>query len=177
MCVMLGVGLGYYFLTTPAVVSVANGDGSLRYAGYEIRSLQPFTLQARVLSRKNYASGREAQLSKLDLALGWGAMAQPEVIAQLDISQRNRWYFWSAKRLPIPKRQIETQSANMHIIAGSESVARQLERVRANDNVVLDGDLVEVVGEDGWRWRSSLSREDTGNGSCEVVLVHALRVI
>ena len=34
--------------------------------------------------------------------------------------------------------------------------------------------LVEVRGADGWTWRSSLSREDSGNGGCEVVYVCAL---
>ena len=34
-------------------------------------------------------------------------------------------------------------------------------------------ELVEATSEDGWRWRSSLTREDTGARSCELVFVEA----
>jgi hypothetical protein len=40
--------------------------------------------------------------------------------------------------------------------------------------VTLRGRLVEASGADGWRWRSSLTREDSGAGACELVLVDAL---
>ena len=36
---------------------------------------------------------------------------------------------------------------------------------------------MEVKAQDGWTWRSSLSREDTGGGSCELMLVEEVRVI
>jgi hypothetical protein len=42
--------------------------------------------------------------------------------------------------------------------------------------VALTGYLVEVRGPDGFRWRSSLTREDTGNGACELVWVEKLDV-
>ena len=37
-------------------------------------------------------------------------------------------------------------------------------------------DLIEVRGADGWRWRSSLTREDTGAGACELVWVERIAV-
>ncbi len=38
----------------------------------------------------------------------------------------------------------------------------------------LTGYLVQVHGRDGYRWASSLSRADTGVGSCEVIWVESL---
>ena len=38
----------------------------------------------------------------------------------------------------------------------------------------LRGYLVRVEAADGWQWRSSLSRADTGAGACELVLLEAL---
>jgi len=35
----------------------------------------------------------------------------------------------------------------------------------------VTGRLVDILGDDGWRWRSSRSRTDTGNGSCELLLL------
>jgi hypothetical protein len=51
-----------------------------------------------------------------------------------------------------------------------------LKSVSADDVVSLWGYLVEVRGDDGWKWRSSLSRHDTGGGSCEVVWVERLEI-
>ncbi|MDH4134437.1 MAG: hypothetical protein OEV31_06575 [Gammaproteobacteria bacterium] len=35
---------------------------------------------------------------------------------------------------------------------------------------------VWIQASDGWQWRSSLTRTDSGNGACEVVLVKSMRV-
>jgi hypothetical protein len=76
--------------------------------------------------------------------------------------------------LPIPRRSIETHSANMHMIPASREVERSLRALRPGDIVRLHGYLVEVNATDGWRWRSSLTREDTGAGACELVLLQSL---
>ena len=41
----------------------------------------------------------------------------------------------------------------------------------------IEGWLVEARAADGWRWRSSLTRDDTGGGSCELVFVRDLQVL
>jgi len=48
------------------------------------------------------------------------------------------------------------------------------EHVRAGDRVRIDGWLVNVEAGDGWRWRSSLTREDSGSGACELVYACAI---
>ena len=141
-------------------------------------TLQPlagFSVEARVLSRENYRLGREAELSPTDLALGWQRMREDPVLAQLKISQSSRWYHYRwAGDPPLPPQEIARSSANMHMIPASESVARALAAVRKDDRVRIDGWLVEAKAADGWHWRSSLSREDTGAGACEVVYVCSL---
>ena len=42
------------------------------------------------------------------------------------------------------------------------------------DVVALGGYLITVEAKDGWRWRSSLSRNDSGGGACELVWVKSL---
>lgn len=145
--------------------------------GYEMRPLQAFALKARVLSVAHYRIGREADLSPTDIALGWGRMADPAIDEKLSISQSGRWYYWRYSGAPpLPPREIATSSANMHIIPASREVARALAEVEKGKTVSLRGYLVEARARDGWSWRSSLTREDTGNGSCEVVFVQALEV-
>lgn len=134
-----------------------------------------FSVEARVLSREDYHFGREADYAPTDLALGWGRMREDAVLDRLDISQGGRWYHyrWSGAP-PIPPREIVRSSANMHIIPADARIADALGRVHAGDRVRIDGWLVNVEAGDGWRWRSSLTREDSGGGACEVVYACAI---
>lgn len=144
---------------------------------YAIQPMAEFTLEARVLAREDYWLGREADLSPTDLVLGWGEMADPQVVKQINIRQSGRWYFWQVESFPIPRRNIETQSANMHLIPANDEVARTLKQIRPGQLVTLQGYLVNVNADDGWRWRSSLTREDTGANACELIYVKHLKII
>ena len=62
------------------------------------------------------------------------------------------------------------------MIPADASVAYELKRVRVGDVVSLDGMLVEADKANGWRWRSSLTRDDTGGGACELVYVQSLTI-
>ena len=143
----------------------------LEFGQYSLRLLAEFALEARVLARERYRMGREADLSPWDFALGWGRMAEPEIARQFTIRQSGRWYYWRTEQLPIPQREVEISSANMHLIPANDQVREALDRVNSGSTVSLRGFLVEARGEDGWRWRSSMSREDTGDGACELILV------
>ncbi|MCP8467797.1 hypothetical protein NK553_27990 [Pseudomonas sp. ZM23] len=149
-------------------------NGGFRVAAYSIYPLQDFSIEARVLGREDYRLDRGSDLSPTDLALGWGPMADPQVLSSIRITQGNRWYYWRADSMPIPRREIETHSANMHMIPANDSVARTLAQVGKDDTIRLSGKLVRVEADDGWRWISSLSREDTGAGACELVWVESL---
>ncbi|GAB6196186.1 hypothetical protein PAGU2595_014940 [Lysobacter xanthus] len=159
----------------PLQSSLTSDVGPFRLRAATLRPLAGFSVDARVLSRQDYDSGREADLSPTDLALGWGRMREDAVLDHLDISQGGRWYRyrWSGDP-PIPPGEIVRSSANMHLIPGDESVARALDSVREGDRVRFDGWLVAAEAPDGWTWRSSTSREDTGDGACEVIYVCSL---
>ena len=136
------------------------------------KPLAGFSVAARVLSRKTYGSGREADFSPVDLALGWGPMRDDAVLSQLDISQSGRFYRyrWGGQP-PIPPDDIVRSSANMHLVPANEAVADALDAVDAGDRVRIDGWLVQIDANDGWRWRSSMTREDSGAGACELIYV------
>lgn len=145
--------------------------------GYSLTPLANFAIEARVLSRKKYSVGREADLSPVDLALGWGPMSDNRVLDKISISQGNRFYYWRVEQFPIPQAEIIRHSSNMHMIPANEQVARQLAAVRQGSVVSITGQLVKITAADGWHWQSSLSRTDTGNGACELVWVKEVSVL
>jgi hypothetical protein len=142
--------------------------------GYRITPLAKFAVEARVLSRENYHLGREVDLSTTDFMLGWGRMSDENILSHIEISQSNRFGFWRVQEFPIPQREIETSAANMHLIPANRNVASQLDRVRRGQVVHMRGYLVRADAGDGWHWISSLSRDDTGAGACELFLVEEL---
>lgn len=144
---------------------------------YTVTPLASYEVDAVVLASRSYRGDREADASPLDLALGWGAMADVDVIASFDVSQQDRWYYVRWTRSPLATQEIVRHSANTHILPATDDIQSTLEAVRPGDFVRLRGYLVELSAPDGWRWRSSLTRDDTGAGACEVLWVESVEVI
>lgn len=168
-------GVGNVASETPRQQEVDDGQPQ-NINGYQVTPLAKFDIEARLLSSENYRFGREAELSPIDFALGWGPMSDEAVLDKIKISQSGRFYFWHVDAFPIPRKEIETHSANMHMIPVDASVERALKAVRVGQVVHITGYLVEAKTADGWRWKSSLSRNDVGFGSCELVLVKSIYV-
>lgn len=144
--------------------------------GFNFKALAEYKIKARVLSRNNFSVDKESEISPLDLALGWGPMSDQNVIDQIDVSQSNRWYHWKADALPIAAREISINSANVHIIPKDKIVTDKFDDVYKGSLIEMEGYLVEVTTADGWRWKSSLKRDDTGGGSCELFWVEVLTI-
>lgn len=145
--------------------------------GFRVAALASFELEARVLRSKNYCCGGPDRLAPVDVALGWGRMSDEAVLERIDVSQSGRFYYWRYEgAAPIPHREIELSSANMHLIPATKAIEKRLKKLRPGNIVVLKGYLVDVQGERGFRWKSSLTREDTGSGACELIWVEAVEV-
>lgn len=139
---------------------------------YTITPLARYSVTAVVLARERYRNDREADLSPVDLALGWGPMSLSGVLNELRISQSGRWYEYRwAGEAPLEPAQIALNSANTHCLPADAEVRKLLLAVKRHELVTLEGYLVEVAGPNGFRWRSSLTRGDTGARSCEVFWV------
>jgi hypothetical protein len=67
-----------------------------------------------------------------------------------------------------------THLAQMHDSRDARDRSARLDRLRPGQLVSVRGFLVDVRGPNGFAWNTSLSRSDTGDGSCEVVWVEAL---
>lgn len=144
---------------------------------YRLTRRARFRLKARVLSVERYWLGREADLSPLDLALGWGAMSDQSILERIDVHQGGRWYYTRFEYPPpVPEHEMALNSSNMHIVPASGAVRRRVAELREGHLVQLEGYLVDVDHPSGWRWRTSLSRADTGAGACEIFYVEDVKV-
>jgi len=142
--------------------------------GFQIALLASFEIRARVIAVESYRFDRGAALSPVDLALGWGPMSNGDILKQINFSQGGRFYSWWTQKFPVPRNVIESHSANMHMIPADDDIERRLKSTRAGNLVRIKGYLVEATSKEGFRWKSSLSRSDTGAGACELIWVESL---
>jgi hypothetical protein len=147
---------------------------SLQRGNVTLLTRAHFDITARVLSREDYRFDQGSSLAPTDLALGWGRMSDSDVLKQIRISQSGRFFYWHVQDYPIPRREIETSAANMHIIPADAGVQAMLDRVHPGEVVHIEGFLVDAKRPDGWHWNTSMTRNDTGNGACELVFVESL---
>jgi hypothetical protein len=162
----------------PGQMMLPESSSRITYGSFVLKPLALFTVDARVLHRRNYRYDAGAPLVPVDLALGWGVMSDQHVLDQLQISQSMRCY-WYEYRLPppVPVAEIVSHSSNMHIIPATAAIASKCRSLRTGALVHLIGDLVEATGPGIRTWKSSLSRTDTGNGACELFYVEEIKEI
>lgn len=150
---------------------------AMQREGYVIEPVARYEIRAKVLSIERYRMRREADLSPVDFVLGWGPMSDNAVTKQLNITQGDRWhqYSWSDAP-PIDPAIIVRTSANTHLVPADDNIKARLLKVRSGEIVNLKGYLINVKNPDGWAWHSSLTREDSGAGSCELMWVTEVAV-
>jgi hypothetical protein len=143
---------------------------------FTLRPRAEFHATVRILRREDYALDWIAPLVPTDFAVGWGAMSDSAVLDDIEFSQANRFYFWRTRTWPVSRQVIERHSANWHVIAGDDAVRATLDRLRAGSVVKLEGQLVDIEGRKAGMV-TSLSRNDTGPGACEILLASSARVV
>jgi hypothetical protein len=140
--------------------------------------LAQFSLRARVVSKERYRFDAGADICPVDLVLGWGPMSDQSILDKLDITQHYRRFVMTplSDAPPLSLSVLMAHCANMHMIPANDEVEDALKAVRAGEIVELRGYLVGIQEGGQWTWVSSLTRNDMGDGSCEVIWVEQLRV-
>ena len=142
--------------------------------GYLIEPLARFEMTGRVVLTDRFWSGREADLSPVDLTLAWGPRSDTGLLEKISFYKMGRYARYEWDDMSIKPDTIAHHSANMHMIAADSEVARKLKSIHREDLVTFSGYLVSVQATDGWSWKSSTSRTDEGNGACELVWVEKI---
>lgn len=146
---------------------------------FSITPVKKYKIAARLLRKKNYQSGQWHEVLPVDLALGWNIMADMKTYTEnnIKVTQSNRFYFLHIDNFEkISRKNIIYNSANVHIMPYNEIIKEKIDELDKNDIIYLEGYLVDILDEkNNYLLRSSLIRQDTGAGACEVFLVTGVK--
>jgi hypothetical protein len=163
----------FYRSDEPIIREFKNGH-------FTITPVAEYKISGMAVGKETYSSDWEGKISPVDLAIVWGKLAEPEYDRFITYSQRNRWYFYKYKQeSPFDNSYIISHSGNHHIIPANENIHEAIKTINKKDKVVLEGFLVNLKGtykDQPVTWNTSLSRTDTGNGSCELFYVSKVRI-
>jgi hypothetical protein len=153
---------------------------TMKDGGYKLFPQAIYKISAIVVSKEPYWYGWGGKVGPMDLALAWGKLTEPEVGRFIKYSQGNRWYYYEYKKdCPVDNSYIAAHSANTHIITADGNILKAIKSIGKKEKVYLEGYLVNVTGtykgENFW-WNTSLSRNDAGDGACEVFYVIKVKI-
>ena len=142
-----------------------------------LRPRAEFSATVRILHREDYSIGPLAKLVPTDFAVGWGPMSDSAVLADIEISQGNRFYFWRTENWPIAARGDRGTLGELALIPENRGRA-----CRCSGTCVLAAWSSCAAS---W-WTSKAGRlacaprcraRDTGAGACEILLAASARVV
>ncbi|MBO5575917.1 MAG: hypothetical protein J5956_06410 [Ruminococcus sp.] len=146
-----------------------------------------YEIEALVVHTKHYdGSSLADELAPVDLALAWGTVAEHNEEIDFNWEQRGRWYYWSVNDAsdlaPVGGTAgVNRQSANNHILPAFSRVKETVLDIKTGDRIKLKGYLVNInalkSNGESFTWVSSTTREDTGDGACEVFYVTQAEII
>jgi hypothetical protein len=152
-----------------------------------VTKVASYVVTARILSTSRAWLDAMSNLAPVDLTLGWGLMADKRLISQVWVTSGGRWadftipnaknlYKYYPKKEPVRPWEIFTHVGNTHIIPASDRIRKMIGSLRRDQIVTLKGALVRVNLPDGRHWNSSMSREDMGDGGCEIMYVEDIEI-
>lgn len=134
-----------------------------------------YDIEARVLSVERYRTDGGSDLSPIDFAVGWGPMSDTATLEHFKVTQGARFYTIYPDEQAIDIATALRSSANMHLIPANGAVRDTLLSTRPGNIVTLSGYLVSASRNDGFKWNTSLRRDDSGNGACELMYVQSVQ--
>ncbi len=157
-------------------VQIAMPEGTVIVLdNYNLKALASYNLKGRVLAKRRYYFDRESEISPMDLTVGWKEMSDTAMLEHFSIRLSGRYYTSRFDKPPLryhlSPEGINSHMSNTHLIPADEEVERAMNAIRVGDIVSLDGYLVRAEGPEGYEWTSSLTREDSGHASSELMYV------
>jgi hypothetical protein len=115
-----------------------------------------------------------------DVCVAWGEAITNGSYQKVKFSSEEFtcYYSWSGVLVPPFKQE---KVSNNHLIPATAAVAKRIDAIRVGDQIRMTGLLVDYAvtheGRQVFTRRTSLTRQDTGNGACEILYVTDLSVV
>jgi hypothetical protein len=151
---------------------------AFEHKGFALAARARYDITARVLRKEIYRLDGGAGLAPVDLGVGWGQMSDSAIVERLEFSQMGRFFYWNPRDagFPLAPQALITHAAQMHMVPANDAIEARLKALHPGQVITVTGWLVDIRGPGGFTWNTSLRRDDTGNGACEIVYVESLDV-
>ncbi len=115
-------------------------------------------------------------LNTRDLCVVWGDDAFSGLLDRISFSHGD-WtcYFFTRDGEAFQKFR-QNQFSNNHVIPANEEIARSIESADISDQIEMKGYLADYENH-GFTRHTSITREDTGNGACEIIYVTEFNIL
>lgn len=136
---------------------------------YTINFIAEYTLTGRVVTTYPYFNNSTySKLIPLDIGVIWGEAA-------LEKNYKKTTYFSDGTRsLNFYCTNMSTcqnhELSNNHLLPENKKIKREIFLIKPGDYIKIEGYLIEITGSD-YSQRSSTTRNDTGDGACEIIYV------
>lgn len=151
---------------------------------YIVEPLASYDLAGLVVSHNNVGGITDAYhnsdaVDLKDLCVLWGENLLNDNFHKFEYSS-DPWTCWLKSKEGAHYKEFHLEAlGNNHLLAADASVAAQIREVRVGDQIRLRGQLINYR-EVGGQWserKTSLTRDDRGNGACEVVMVKQIEIL
>lgn len=131
-----------------------------------------YATKAWVVATDDGFDGPLGKVMPLDVALAWGPLGSPDILKTMRFHLKRRYVSvrWDGE-MPLPHEAVMTHLSNHHLIPATPELHEYLRDVREGDLLELEGHLVDVDIANSRGIRTSMRRDDKGDGACEVLFV------
>lgn len=159
-------------------------DFDYQGANYSVRPRADFQLRGLVVSHNKVGSWFDAyhdssSVDFRDICVIWGEALENDAYQRLTYwSEPWSCHIQSDSREDWLAFDIASLS-NSHLLTDNPRVQAEVIKARIGDQILLEGMLVDYKDRgSGGPWRkTSLTREDTGNGACEIIFLENFQIL
>jgi hypothetical protein len=139
-----------------------------------------YKLNGILVSTHRYSRGFMSNLAPYDFAVCWGDKIT-NYLPYLKFSQVSRFCLYKYKTSSLVDiNYVQKHMSNNHMIPSTLTIRKALGKGKKGELVSIEGYLVYVTASDKKlgtsNWNSSTSRDDIGNGACEIIYVTKLQL-
>ena len=147
----------------------------------DVTYLAKYEITGQVINVHDYTGNSiEDLISPRDVGLCWGFLAEGnykvDVISAKSRQLNYKIYnkdFWLYINTALGR--VNSHISNNHLIPSDKNVNKLINKIQTNDFITIEGYLVNIYAESlrgkTYQWESSLSRNDVGDGACELLYV------